>query len=126
MMADSDKAKVWRWEDVELEEMAGTISRRFVTSDKLMIAQITIPKGNLVPAHRHHNEQVTYMLSGALRFLFGEAQDEEIVLRAGEVLIIPSDLLHSAEALEDTFELDVFNPPREDWIDGSDAYLRGK
>ena len=66
------------------------------------------------------------MVSGALRFLFGEAQDEEIVLRAGEVLIIPSDLLHSAEALEDTFELDVFNPPRKDWIDGSDAYLRGK
>ena len=66
------------------------------------------------------------MLSGALRFLFGEEQDEEVILRGGEVLIIPSDLLHSAEALEDTFELDIFNPPREDWIDGSDAYLRGK
>lgn len=125
-MAETDKARVWRWEDVKLEEMAGTINRRFVTSDKLMIAQITIPKGNLVPAHRHHNEQITYMISGSLRFLFGEEQDEEVILRAGEVLIIPSDLLHSAEALEDTFELDVFNPPREDWIDGSDAYLRGK
>ncbi len=125
-MADTKKAKVWSWENVKLEQMVGTISRRFVTSDKLMIAQITLPKGNIVPAHRHHNEQVTYMITGALRFLFGEEQDEEVVVRAGEVLFIPGDLLHSAEALEDTFELDVFNPPRADWIDGSDAYLRGK
>ncbi len=125
-MADTKKAKVWSWENVKLEQMVGTISRRFVTSGKLMIAQITLPKGNIVPAHRHHNEQVTYMITGALRFLFGEEQDEEVVVRAGEVLFIPGDLLHSAEALEDTFELDVFNPPRADWIDGSDAYLRGK
>ena len=120
------KATVWAWEDVKLEQMAGTITRRFVTSDKLMIAQINIAKGNVVPAHRHHNEQVTYMISGALRFLFGEEQDEEVIVRAGEVLLIPGDLLHSAEALEDTFELDVFNPPRADWIDGTDAYLRGR
>ncbi len=125
-MAEADKARVWRWEDVELEEMSGTITRRFVTSEKQMIAQITIAKGNLVPAHRHDNEQITYMITGALRFLFGEEQNEEVIVRAGEVLIIPSNLLHSAEALEDTFELDVFNPPRADWIDGSDAYLRGK
>jgi quercetin dioxygenase-like cupin family protein len=125
-MADSQQAKVYVWDDVALEQMAGTITRRFVHSDDLMIAQITLPKGNIVPAHRHHNEQVTYMISGALRFLFGEEQDQEITVRAGEVLFIPSNLLHSAEAIEDTFELDVFNPPRQDWIDGSDAYLRSK
>ncbi len=125
-MADTQKPKLWSWEDVELERMAGTITRRFVTSSKLMIAQVTLPKGNIVPAHRHHNEQVTYMISGTLRFLFGEEQDEEVIISAGEVLFIPGDLLHSAEALEDTFELDVFNPPRADWIDGTDAYLRGK
>ncbi len=66
-MADTEKAKVWRWEDVELEEMSGTITRRFVTSDKLMIAQITLAKGNLVPAHRHHNEQITYTSSRRCR-----------------------------------------------------------
>ncbi len=125
-MADTQKPKVWSWENVKLEQMAGTITRRFVTSDKLMIAQVTLPKGNIVPAHRHHNEQVTYMISGTLRFLFGEEQDEEVIVRAGDVLFIPGDLLHSAEALEDTFELDVFTPPRADWIDGTDAYLRGK
>ena len=125
-MADTQKPKLWSWEDVELERMAGTITRRFVTSSKLMIAQVTLPKGNIVPAHRHHNEQVTYMISGTLRFLFGEEQDEEVIVNAGEVLFIPGNLLHSAEALEDTFELDVFNPPRADWIDGTDAYLRGK
>ncbi|MDT9600378.1 cupin domain-containing protein [Sphingosinicella rhizophila] len=125
-MTSAAKAIAYKWDDVELEQMSGTITRRFVHSDDLMIAQITLPKGNLVPAHRHHNEQVTYMITGALRFLFGEDQDEEVVVRAGEVLFIPSNLLHSAEALEDTFELDVFNPPRQDWIDGSDAYLRSK
>lgn len=125
-MPGTEHAKVWRWADVELEQMAGTITRRWVASDTLMVAQISLPKGNIVPAHRHHNEQVTYMITGALRFLFGEDQDEEVVVRAGEVLFIPSNALHSAEAIEDTFELDVFNPPREDWIDGSDAYLRGK
>lgn len=126
MVDTGEKTKVWRWEDIELDQMAGGITRRFVTSDKLMIAQITLPNGSFVPAHRHANEQVTYMITGALRFLFGEEQDEEVVVRAGEVLFIPGDLLHSAEALEDTFEIDVFNPPRADWIDGSDAYLRGQ
>lgn len=120
------KAKVWRWDDVALEQMTGGITRRFVASDKLMVAQVSLKKGDLVPAHRHHNEQVTYMISGTFRFLFGDDQDEEVVVRAGETLFIPGNLLHSAEALEDVFELDIFTPPRADWIDGSDAYLRGK
>lgn len=115
---------VKRWDEVRLDQMREGITRRFVTSDKIMVAQITFPAGAEVPAHRHHNEQVTYMVSGALKFLFGDAQDQEVVLRAGEVVFIPSNLLHSAVALEDTFELDIFSPPREDWIDGSDAYLR--
>jgi quercetin dioxygenase-like cupin family protein len=89
-----------------------------------MVAQITIPKGKIVPAHRHHNEQVTYMIEGRLRFLFGDEQSLERIVGPGEILYIPGGLLHSAEALDDVFELDVFNPPRADWIDGSDAYLR--
>lgn len=119
------RAKVYAWDNVKSETMAVGIGRRFVHSDNLMIAQITFPEGAVVPAHRHDNEQVTYMISGRLRFLFGDDQAEEVIVGPGEVLFIPGGLLHSALALDEVFELDVFNPPRADWIDGSDAYLRG-
>ena len=89
-----------------------------------MVAQVYLKKGGMVPKHSHHNEQITYILEGALRFLMGEEQTEEIIVRAGEVLVIPSHVPHSAEALEDTLDVDIFNPPREDWLDGSDSYLR--
>ena len=124
-MTPLPSATLTRWDDLPLEAMRGSITRRFVTTDKQMLAQITLSKGDEVPAHRHHNEQVTYVLTGALRFLFEDGQDVEVIVSAGEVVVIPSDLLHSAIALEDTFELDIFSPPRADWIDGGDAYLRG-
>ncbi|MCB2078705.1 MAG: cupin domain-containing protein [Novosphingobium sp.] len=122
-MASKD-AQLTRWEDLPFEPMRGGIARRFVNSDKMMVAQVTFEKGDGVPAHRHENEQYTYVLKGALRFLFGEDQEEEIVVRAGEIVLIPSGLLHSASADEDTFELDIFCPPRRDWIEGDDAYMR--
>ena len=113
-----------RWDDVALEPMRGAITRKFVTTDKLMLAQITLKAGDSVPAHRHHNEQMTYVISGVMDFLFGDAQDQAVTVRAGEVVMIPGELLHSVTIPEDTFELDIFSPPREDWISGSDAYLR--
>ena len=113
-----------RWKDVRLDKMRMSITRRFVHSDKSMVAQITFAKGDSVPAHRHPNEQYTYVLTGALKFLFGEDQKEEVIVRADEIVLIPAELLHSAVALEDTFELDIFTPPRADWIDGSDDYFR--
>jgi quercetin dioxygenase-like cupin family protein len=118
------KAVVSRWEDVNLDRMRGGITRRFVHSDKMMIGQIHFDKGDSVPAHRHDNEQYTYVVSGALRFNFGEDQQEEVVVGAGEIVLIPSGLLHSASAEEDTFELDIFCPPRRDWIEGDDTYMR--
>ena len=87
-----------------------------------MLARVVLRKGAVVPEHSHHNEQISYILTGALRFLVG---GEDKTVRAGEVLVIPPHLPHSAEALEDTVDLDVFTPPREDWITGNDAYLRG-
>lgn len=119
------KAVVTRWADLPMEAMRGSITRRFVHSDRMMVGEIRFAQGDGVPAHRHDNEQYTYVLSGGLRFLFGEGQDEEIVVRAGEIVLIPSGLLHSAEAIEDTFELDIFCPPRADWIGGDDSYMRG-
>lgn len=108
-----------------LEPMRGGITRRFAHSDSTMFAEIRLQKGDVVPAHRHDNEQFTYVISGKMRFLLGEEGETIEIVGPGELLIIPGGLLHAAEILEDTFELDVFNPPRADWIDGSDAYLRG-
>ena len=117
------------WDDVVQEDLSPLIGRKLITSERMMLAQVFLKKGALVPAHDHHNEQFTYILSGALRFWIGEHADAPgdtfTDVRAGEVLVIPSSVRHRAEALEDTLDVDVFNPPRQDWLDGSDAYLRG-
>lgn len=122
----SESASLYRWDDLPRERLNPDIDRRMIVGTDTMIAHIYLKKGGIVPKHSHHNEQITYVLEGALRFLLGEAQDEEVIVRSGEVLTIPPHLPHSAEALEDTLDVDIFNPPRQDWLDGSDAYLRGK
>lgn len=122
----SESASLYRWDDLPRERLNPDIDRRMIVGTDTMIAHIYLKKGGIVPKHSHHNEQITYVLEGALRFLLGEAQDEEVIVRSGEVLTIPPHLPHSAEALEDTLDVDIFNPPRQDWLDGSDAYLREK
>lgn len=116
------------WDDVPLEELNPLISRRLITSERMMLAHVLLKKGAIVPAHHHHNEQFTYILSGALRFWIGEHADAPgdtyTDVSAGEVLVIPSNVRHRAEALVDTLDVDVFDPPRQDWLDGSDNYLR--
>jgi unsaturated pyranuronate lyase len=115
----------YRWDDLPREELNPLLSRRLVTGGDLMIAHVYLKKGRLVPRHAHENEQLTYILEGCLRFQLGEGDEQETVdVQAGEVLTIPRNLPHEAEALEDTLDVDVFNPPRADWLDGSDAYLR--
>jgi quercetin dioxygenase-like cupin family protein len=123
-MNESATATLHRWEDLPREQLNDHIDRRLITGCNMMIAHIYLKKGGIVPMHSHHNEQITYVLEGALRFLLGDDQDEEVIVRSGEVLTIPPNLPHSAEALEDTLDVDVFNPPRQDWLDGTDAYLR--
>lgn len=110
-----------RLKDLPVEQLNPLIDRQFVAGERSMLARLILRKGCLVPMHSHENEQITYILEGALKFTL---QDREIVVHAGEVLVIPSNLQHSAEALEDTVDLDVFCPPRADWINGTDAYLR--
>ncbi len=116
------------WDSTPLEQLSPLISRRLISTDRQMMAHVLLLKGAVVPAHDHHNEQFTYILSGCLRFWIGEHADAPgdtyLDVKAGEVLVIPSMVRHRAEALEDTLDLDVFNPPRADWLDGSDAYLR--
>jgi quercetin dioxygenase-like cupin family protein len=113
-----------RWDDIPREELNPLIGRRFISGGEMMIAHVYLAKGAVVPKHEHHNEQLTYILEGCLRFWLGDDESETIDVRAGEVLCIPPHLPHKAEALEDTLDVDVFHPPRQDWLDGSDAYLR--
>jgi len=113
--------KYIRWQDVEVEPLNPKLDRQMVVGDKIMLARVLLKKGVVVPEHSHHNEQVTYILEGALKFWI---EGKEIVVHAGEVLCIPPHVPHKAEALEDTVDLDVFNPPREDWLNKTDAYLR--
>lgn len=117
------------WSEVPLETLTPMLSRKFLTGEKAMVAQVFLKKGCVVRAHQHHNEQVTYILEGGLRFWLGENADKApdapyVDVMAGEVLLIPGDLRHEAHALEDTLDLDFFTPPRQDWIEGSDAYIR--
>ena len=123
-MTEPAAATLHRWDDLPRESLNERLDRRLITGTNIMIAHIYLKKGGIVPKHSHHNEQVTYVLEGSLRFLLGEDQDEEVIVRSGEVLTIPPHLPHSAEALEDTLDVDIFNPPRQDWLDGTDAYLR--
>ncbi len=110
-----------RWDDIPVEPMSTSIGRQFLYSETLMLARVLLAKGAHVPMHQHPNEQFAYVLSGALEF---HIEDRIVVVRAGEVLTIPPNVPHEAFALEDTVDLDIFNPPRQDWIAGNDAYLR--
>ena len=115
-----------RWSEVPLETVTDQISRKLITGQGMMLAQVFIKKGAIVPKHQHHNEQFTYILEGALRFWIGDDGAEVIDVRAGEVLHIPSNVWHKAEALEDTLDVDIFDPPREDWLNKTDAYFHQK
>ena len=106
-------APLHRWDEIALEKITEMVSRKIVTGDREMLAQTYLKRGALVPLHSHASEQMTYVLQGALRFL---VEGEEVIVREGEVIHIPSGVPHQAEALEDTFELDVFSPPRADWL----------
>jgi quercetin dioxygenase-like cupin family protein len=109
------------WNSVELEQLNPLLQRQFVVGRDIMVARVLMKKGCIVPQHQHINEQVTYILDGALKFWI---DGKEIVVNAGEVLTIPSNMPHKAEALADTVDLDVFTPPRRDWMEKDDRYLR--
>ena len=126
MPADPTSVRHLRWTDIPKEQVTAQLSRRLVTGDRMMLAQVYLEKGCVVPRHSHENEQITWIVEGALRFWIGEDGAEEVVVRAGEVLCIPSNVPHKAEALEDTLDVDLFSPPRQDWLDGTDTYFHQK
>lgn len=125
-MSAEARVRRFRWEEMPVERVTDQLGRRLVTGERIMLAHVYLDRGCIVPRHAHENEQMTYILEGALRFWIGESGEEEIVVRAGEVLHIPSGVPHRAEALEDTLDVDVFSPPRSDWLDGTDTYFHAE
>jgi len=109
------------WDDVPTEKMSDVISRKIISGEKAMVAQVFFEKGGVVPEHSHEAEQITYILKGSLQF---ELEGRTVVVREGEVLHIPSNVPHRAVALEETLDLDIFSPPRYDWLHKDDEYLR--
>jgi quercetin dioxygenase-like cupin family protein len=123
-MALKNGVSFFRWDSMKKERVSDMLERRLITGDRMMLAHVYLKKGCIVPKHSHENEQLTYILEGALKFWIGDDGAEEITVSAGEVLLIPSNLPHKAEALEETLDIDVFSPPRQDWLEKKDDYLR--
>jgi quercetin dioxygenase-like cupin family protein len=123
-MTSKSEATFYRWDSMKKERVSDMLERRLITGDRIMLAHVYLKKGCIVPKHSHENEQLTYILEGALKFWIGEDGASEITVRAGEVLLIPSNVPHKAEALEETLDVDIFSPPRQDWLDKKDDYLR--
>jgi quercetin dioxygenase-like cupin family protein len=115
-------ATLHRWSEIEPEQLNPLLTRQFVTGSLAMFARVVLKKDCVVPRHSHPNEQITFITEGALRFDYDDGTSHTV--RAGEILVIPGDLHHSATALEDTIDFDIFAPPRQDWIDKDDSYLR--
>ena len=109
------------WNSIAPEQLNPLLTRQFITGSQAMLARLELRKGCIVPRHQHPNEQIAFIAQGALRF---DLDGEIFTVRAGEVLVIPPNVPHSAEALEDTVDFDIFAPPRQDWIDKDDSYLR--
>ncbi len=122
-MTKTSGVTLHRWDDMPKQRVTDVIDRRLVVGERMMLAHVYLMKGAVVPRHSHDNEQLTYILEGALRFSIGDDGADPIILRAGEVLVIPPNVPHEAEALEDTLDVDVFCPPRQDWLDGTDDYF---
>ena len=122
----TQSVRLFRWDDISRERVTDEIHRKLITGDRIMLAHVFLNKGSIVPMHSHENEQMTYLLGGALKFWIGTEDAVPIVVREGEVLHIPPNVPHKAEALEDTFDVDIFSPPRQDWLDGTDTYFHRK
>jgi unsaturated pyranuronate lyase len=123
-MSELPTPRFHRWDDLPREKVTDLLDRRLICGERTMLAHVSLKKGCIVPAHSHHNEQLTYVLEGALRFWLGEDGRDEVVVHGGEVLVLPLNVRHKGEALEDTVVVDVFSPPRLDWLKKTDTYLR--
>ena len=112
------------WDAIPTEEVTPMMERKILAGEKMMIAKMKFKDGFRVPLHHHENEQITSVLSGTIRFWFGENKEQEMDLHAGDMVVIPPNLPHEALMIGDVEEIDSWAPPRQDWLDGTDDYLR--
>lgn len=119
------KIQRFKWDDMPKEKLSNLIDRRIITGEKVMLTHVYLKKGAVVPMHVHVNEQISYVLEGKLKFWIESEDADPITIGPGEVLTLPSNLAHKAKALEDTLDVDIFAPPRQDWLNKEDDYLRG-
>ena len=117
-------ATYFRWTDIPEEQVKADLTRRLISGDRVMIASVELQRGCIVPKHAHVHEQISYVLDGHLRLTVGDDGGVSYDVRAGDVVLLPSNVPHAAEAMADTRVLDVFSPPREDWLNRTDSYLR--
>ena len=122
-MTSKSTVRRFTWDEMPKEKVTDAIDRRLITGERMMLAHVYLEKDAVVPMHEHENEQLTYILDGSLRFWIGSEDAEPIDLISGQVLTIPSNVPHKAQALADTLDVDVFSPPRQDWLDGTDNYF---
>ena len=118
------KAKLYKWDNMPKEHLNDFIDRRIITGNEVMVTHVYLKKGAIVPMHAHSNEQITYILEGKMKFWIESEDAESILIGPGEVLTLPPNISHKAEAIEDTLDVDIFYPLREDWLNRTDYYLR--
>jgi quercetin dioxygenase-like cupin family protein len=123
-VSSQSRVRFFHWNEVPKERVSDMIDRRLITGSRIMLAHVHLQQGCLVPKHAHENEQVSYVLEGALRFWLGDDEAEEIEAPTGSIIVIPSNVPHRAQALTASLVLDIFSPPRQDWLEGTDDYLR--
>ena len=123
-MSNPSAVTKFTWNDMPKERVTNRIDRRIVSGESTMVAHVYLQQGAIVPEHSHHNEQITYVLKGKLRFWVGDDFAEVVDVGEGEVLHLPSNVPHKAEALEETLDVDIFSPPRQDWLDHTDDYFK--
>ena len=123
-MPNASAVAKFTWNEMPKERVTNRIDRRIVSGESTMVAHVYLQQGAIVPEHSHHNEQITYVLKGRLRFWVGDDFAEVVDVGEGEVLHLPSNVPHKAEALEETLDVDIFSPPRQDWLDHTDDYFK--
>lgn len=123
-MKNRNSIKLINWDEIPSEQVTPKMSRKIIYGNEIMIAKMKFEDGFMVPMHQHHNEQITQVLSGEIRFWLGENESEMIILKAGDVLVIPSNVPHKAQMIGKVEEIDTWSPPRQDWLNGTDSYLK--
>ena len=123
-MSKQGNVELLQWDDVPMETVNPSMRRQIITGELMTVARIYLKDGFLVPMHSHHNEQITQVISGVLKFRLGEDGGETIDVGPGQVIVIPANLPHEARVIGDVVETDMWAPRRDDWLNQTDDYLR--